>query len=380
MSTKRLNIMANILIFILISVLFIWLLSYIKHVVFMIIASIFLAYLLKPPVDFLCIYGLNIKKWGKKKCDCKGLPRTVAIIIVYIILIFIIIFLLSFALPKINYEAVKFIKNFPYIIASLQKNIEALNKWMKPRVSQEIQDYINQSLLKNLEELANSMMNLAKQSFTFIGAVFSTLATIFIVPLLAFLFLKDSDIYKDWFLSIFPLAWRKELQEILNKIDAGLGGFIRGQILVCVCTGLSIIIALYAWQIDYALLIGTIAGILNIIPFAGPIIGSIPAILLALTKSPFTALGVLVTFLAIHEIEKQLISPTLVGRSVGLPTLIVLISILAGIELLGVIGVLIAVPTAIALKVILSHIHQKWSQTWPENNRNNNNGTGYVEI
>jgi predicted PurR-regulated permease PerM len=345
----------------------------------MIVASIFLAYLLKHPVDFLCLYGLNIKKWGKKS-DSKGLPRTVAIIIVYIILIFIIIFFLSFALPKINYEAVKFINNFPYLIASLQKNIEALNKWMKPRVSQEIQDYINQSLLKSLEEMANSMMNLAKQSFSFIGAIFSTLATIFIVPLLAFLFLKDSDVYKDWFLSIFPLAWRKELQEILNKIDDGLGGFIRGQILVCVCTGLSIIIALYAWQIDYALLIGTMAGILNIIPFAGPIIGSIPAMLLALAKSPLTALGVLVTFLAIHEIEKQLISPTLVGRSVGLPTLIVLISILAGIELLGVIGVLIAVPTAIALKVILSHIHQKWSNTWPEHNINNSDGTGHVEI
>ena len=379
MSSRRLNIMANILIFILISVLFIWLLSYIKRVVFMIIASIFLAYLLKPPVDFLCLYGLNIKKWGKKS-DSKGLPRTVAILIVYIILLFIIVFFLSFALPKINYEAVKFISNFPDILASLQKNIEALNKWMKPRISQEIQDYINQSLFKSLEELANSLMNLAKQSFSFIGAVFSTLATIFIVPLLAFLFLKDSDVYKDWFLSVFPLAWRKELQEILNKIDAGLGGFIRGQILVCICIGSSIIIALYAWQIDYALLIGTMAGILNIIPFAGPVIGSIPAMILALARSPLTALGVLVTFLAIHEIEKQLISPTLVGHSVGLPTLIVLISILAGLELLGVIGVLIAVPAAIALKVILSHIHQKWSSTWPENNANNSDGTGHVEI
>jgi predicted PurR-regulated permease PerM len=181
----------------------------------MIIASIFLAYLLKPPVDFLCLYGLNIKKWGKK-CETKGLPRTVAILIIYMILIFIIIFFLSFALPKINYEAIKFINNFPGIIASLQKNIEALNRWMKPRVSEGMQDYINQSLLKSLEEVANSLMNLAKQSFSFIGAIFSTLATILIVPLLAFLFLKDADVYKDWFLSIFPLAWRKELQEILN--------------------------------------------------------------------------------------------------------------------------------------------------------------------
>jgi len=345
----------------------------------MIIASIFLAYLLKPPVDFLCLYGLNIKKWGKK-CETKGLPRTVAILIIYMILIFIIIFFLSFALPKINYEAIKFINNFPGIIASLQKNIEALNRWMKPRVSEGMQDYINQSLLKSLEEVANSLMNLAKQSFSFIGAIFSTLATILIVPLLAFLFLKDADVYKDWFLSIFPLAWRKELQEILNKIDDGLGGFIRGQILVCICTGLSIIIALYAWRIDYALLIGTVAGILNIIPFAGPILGSVPAMLLALAKSPLTALGVLITFLAIHEIEKQLISPTLVGHSVGLPTLIVLISILAGLELLGVIGVLVAVPSAIALKVILSHIHQKWTTTWPENNPNNSDGTGHVEI
>ncbi|HPZ07901.1 MAG TPA: AI-2E family transporter [Candidatus Eremiobacteraeota bacterium] len=366
MSGKRLSFMANILIFILIGVAIIWILSYIKHVVFMIIVSVFMAYLIKPPVDFLCKYGLNIRKWGKR-CECKGLSRTASIIIVYIILIFVIIFLLSFAVPKINSEAVKFINNFPQIINSLEQNIQNLNNWIKPRLPVEVQDYINQSLLKALEEIGNFIMNLAKQTFSIIGTIFSTLASLLIVPLLAFLLLKDADFYRDWFLLIFPLAWRKELQSILIKIDDGLGGFIRGQILVCICIGISIIIALYAWGIDYALLIGTSAGILNIIPYAGPIVGSIPALLLAFAKSPLTGLGVLITFLVIHEIEKQLISPALVGHSVGLPTLIVIISILAGIELLGILGVLIAVPSAVTLKVVLTHIHQKWSQTWPEN-------------
>jgi predicted PurR-regulated permease PerM len=368
MSSKRLNIIANIVGLILIIVAILWLLSYIKRIVFIISASIILAYLIKPPVDFLCKYGLHIKFW-KKDTPGKGLSRTLSIMIIYLILLLVLIFFLSFVVPKINNEAVKFITSFPDILSSFQKNLEKLNEWLKPKVPEEVHNYIYQSILKGLEELGNSLVNLIKQSFSIIGAIFSTLATILIVPLLAFLFLKDIDSYRTWFLSIFPMHWRKELITILNKIDEGLGGFIRGQILVCICIGISTIIGLYILGIDYAFLLGTIVGMLNIIPFAGPILGSIPAVVLAFaTKSPGTAFGVIIMFLIIHEVEKNYISPPLVGRSVGLPTLVILISILAGAELFGIVGVLVAVPFVVASKVILSHIHQKWEQTWPENN------------
>jgi len=231
-----------------------------------------------------------------------------------------------------------------------------------------LQESFYQSISKGIEELGNTAVNIAKKSFSIIGTIFSTIASLFIIPLFAFLFLRDIDNYKDWVLSLFPMAWRKEIRSILTDIDKGLGGFIRGQLLVSICIGTTIIISLSLWNVSYAVLIGTIAGILNMIPFAGPILGSIPAIILAFAESPPKALGVLITFLVIHEIEKQLISPTLVGHSVGLPTLVVLISIMISGELMGVIGILIAVPSAIVLKVLFLHFHKKWAQTWPENN------------
>jgi len=359
------TIINTVIILVIVTVVF-WLLSHISHVVFLFIGSVLLAYLIKPPVDFLCSYGFNIKSW-KTRCACKGLPRTLSILIVYLILLLVIIFFLSFAVPKIQSEAGKFVNNFPQNIVTLQQKLQDLDKWLEPKLPSELHAILYEGVNSSLEELVNSLVNLVKQSFSIIGTIFSTLATILIVPLLAFLLLKDVDNYRQWFLALFPMGWRKEILSILNKIDEGLGGFIRGQILVCICIGFTTIIALYLWGIDYAFLLGTMVGILTIIPFAGPIVGAIPAMILAFAKSPAIALGVLITFIVIHEVEKQLISPALVGRSVGVPTLVILISILIGAELFQFVGVLVAVPFTITLKVIFEYFHQKWAQNWPEN-------------
>ena len=366
MVNKKFNVIINIVTAIIVTAVLLWLLSHVKHVVFLFIGSVLLAYLVKPPVDFFCSYGFNINSW-RSKCKCKGLPRTLSIIIVYLALLLVIIFFLSFAVPKIQSEAVKFVKNFPETMLVVQNELMALNKWLKPKLPEELYNIIYEGANSGLEELVNSLVSLVKQSYTIAGAIFSTLATILIVPLLAFLLLKDADNYRKWFLSLFPMGWRKEILSILSKIDDGLGGFIRGQILVCISIGITTIIALYAWGIDYAFLLGTMVGILNIIPFAGPIVGALPAVILAFAKSPAIALGVIITFILIHEIEKQLISPALVGRSVGLPTLVILLSVLIGAELYKFVGVLMAVPFTITLRVIFEYVHQKWSKSWPEN-------------
>lgn len=380
MEKKKFNLILNVIGIIVIGFFVFKLLSFIKHLVFLIIASVLTAYLLKPPVDFLCVYGFNFKK---NKSDSKGLSRTISIFVVYAVMLLIIIFLISFAVPKIQSEATKFVSNFPDVKDAFLKNMERMDQWLKPRVPEELYQRINQTIIntiqQTLQEVGTFLTDIVIKSGSIIGAIFSTLATILLVPLLAFLLLKDADIYKEWFLNLFPMDWRKEILSVLSKIDDGLGSFIRGQILVCICIGISTIIAFTIFRLDYAIFLGTLVGILNIVPFAGPILGAVPPLLLAIaTKSPLVVFGVFLSFIVIHELEKQIVAPALVGHSVGLPTVVILISVIGGAEVYGFIGVLVAVPFVLTLRVILMHFHQKWSETWPENKFRESSSTELV--
>lgn len=110
------------------------------------------------------------------------------------------------------------------------------------------------------------------------------------------------------------------------------------------------------------MIIGLIAGIFNIVPYFGPIIGAFPAVIFALLKSPLTALYVIILFVAVNQIESSIISPSILGEHVGLHPVTVIFSIISGGYLFGVLGVLLAVPVASIVKVVLRYVRNKLLQ------------------
>jgi predicted PurR-regulated permease PerM len=146
------------------------------------------------------------------------------------------------------------------------------------------------------------------------------------------------------------------------EMDNSLGSFIRGQLLISAIVRILIAVGLSIMGVDFALIIGLIAGIFNIVPYFGPIIGAVPAVVFALLKSPLTAVYVVLLFAVVNQVESSIISPNILGEHVGLHPVTVIFSIISGGYLFGILGVILAVPVTSIVKVTLRYVHNKLLQ------------------
>lgn len=197
------------------------------------------------------------------------------------------------------------------------------------------------------------------------GTLLSSLVTLVTVPVLTFYFLKDADIIKEAAQKMVPPESRAWVFPLTKQVDHVLAGFIRGQLIVALFVGVLSGTALMILGIDFAILLGIIAGITNIIPYLGPFIGAVPAILMALLTSPLKTLWVILAFLAIQQVESSIISPRIVGQRVGLHPALVILSLLIGGAMWGLVGLIIAVPFAGIIRVLVLRTIQWFQSRYP---------------
>jgi predicted PurR-regulated permease PerM len=160
-------------------------------------------------------------------------------------------------------------------------------------------------------------------------------------------------------LALFPLEKRERAEEILMLIRERVSGWIIGQIAAILLIFVLTWIGLAALGVEYAFTFAVLTGILEIVPFFGPILAAVPPTLVAFVDSPTKALVVVVIYVAIHQIEAHIISPMVMARSVQLHPVMVILAVLAMGDLLGVAGVILAVPIAAVVTVLLDELYVK---------------------
>ena len=198
-----------------------------------------------------------------------------------------------------------------------------------------------------------------------ISSVMSSLVTLVMIPVLTFYFMKDASLIGEAAHRMIPPGSRQWVLPLASRIDEVLGGFIRGQLIVAAFVGVMSGLAMLILGIDFAILIGLIAGITNIIPYLGPFIGAIPAVLMALLTSPLKTIWVILAFVVIQQVESSVVTPRIVGKRVGLHPAFVLLALLLGGSLGGLVGLLIAVPTAAVIRVLVMTSIQWFQKRYP---------------
>jgi Predicted permease len=143
-------------------------------------------------------------------------------------------------------------------------------------------------------------------------------------------------------------------------IDDVLSAYLRGQLLLCLFVGGMATLALLIIGVPFALVLGVVAGILEALPFVGPILGAIPAVLVALLSNPMSALWVAVAFLAIQQVENLLLVPRIAGKSVKLHPAMVMVVLVVGNELAGLVGMLLAVPITAVLRDLFKYLYLRF--------------------
>lgn len=295
-----------------------------------------LAYLLEPPVTELSRLGL---------------PRSAAILIVYAVVGLVLASVFVYVVPATLAELNRLGQNLPVYTGQVQgfaSNLQA--RYHRAAMPEGLRVAIDQAILgvqRGIQEEIHTAVGI-------IMGLFKALFSILIAPIIAFYLLKDLDYFKARFVASIPRKWRSEVLALMAELNAVIGGFVRGQLLVASAVGVMAAGAMVLLRLKFASIVGIVAGLAEIIPYFGPVLGAIPAVALGLMISPLKAVQVIVAFALIQQIENGVIGPMVIGDRVGLHPLAVIFAILAGGLFAGIWGMLLAVPVAGFVKVISS--------------------------
>lgn len=321
-----------------------------KYLFFLIVLSIFFAYLIDPLVR-------AIRRPFKERSLEKIMPRSLAILIAYILVFTIVGAAIANLAPKVVAQAKEFAVNLPVYAASFQEGVREFNtRFDNVRIPEELQTKINENIGVLIGTLSTFI------STVIIGGLLLNLVTyspwLVLVPILSFFFLKDVNFFRLSMLRFFPSGrWRARAEAVMSDVNSTLAAYTRAQLLSCLIIGSVCMIGFYILDVKYALLLGILAGILEFIPLLGPLTLGITATLIATFSGSGSQGFSVFIFLAVLRIVHDYITyPRIVRDGVHLPPLAIILCVLAGEQIAGIPGVFLSIPIVAIGTVLYKHI------------------------
>jgi predicted PurR-regulated permease PerM len=326
--------------------LFIILLWQLKSLLVILMISAVLAATLAPIVD----YGEKIK-----------IPRWLGVILAYLLIILLITTAGLIIGPTVITQIQRLLQKLPTyldIITTLTQSLIIRFGITEPKALNLIDQWLDlQGLtawaVKWSQKLIVSSLGITKG---IVGGVLNVLLSIIFS---GYMLASSSTLIKD-FVSLFPSPWDNRLEAQFPLVSDRMGKYIQGRILVSLILGIVITIGLkFIGITEFALGLGVIAGFTNLIPFFGPVLGSIPALIVAIAQNGWTFWWVLLLFVIIQNVETYVLDPLLVGSSVKIQPLYQLLAVLGGVQVLGIIGAIIAPPWVAGAGVVIENLYLK---------------------
>jgi predicted PurR-regulated permease PerM len=335
------------LVVLLLTALVITLLYQLSFLLFLIVLAIFFAYLLEPLVKL-------IRRPFKSRNLEKFMPRAVAIVISYLLVFSVLVVAVSYLAPLIISQIQEFAANLPNYAVLVQERIVELNN----RYSQMIPERFQVQIYENIGSFLQSF---GVWLTGFLGIVAVYIATYFpwllLIPILAFFFLKDVHLYQSLFLRCFPAGrWRIGAESLLNDVNTTLAAYARAQLISCLLIGTICTLAFTLIGLDYALLLGILAGIFEFVPLLGPLTISIIAVLVGLfSDNPWVALWTAIFMVCLRMTHDYVTYPRIVRDGIHLHPFAIILSVLAGEQIAGIPGVFLSIPIVAILTVLYKH-------------------------
>jgi predicted PurR-regulated permease PerM len=329
------------------------------------IIALVIAYLLHPLVSWIDrIISKYIKPLAADADNSnkyQHLRRTLSVLITYLFFLFVLV-LLVYGLYILISGSLPRHLDLNSMILAIGNYSQTYNELFNRLIT-----YIQTAGFS--EGLKNQLLGfiILAQNFIgdFISGLFSSLQrggnnllAIMMGVVISFYLLKDieyfNNLYHECTVLLFNRSHNEKLSGFLTEVNGVVGNFIRGQLLVALIVGVFSSIALYLVGLDYAVLVGMTVGLCDIIPYFGPVVGSVIAVIVALvTGSPMKALLAVVALWVVQQLEGNIIAPKIIGKRVGLHPVFIILAIVIGGYFFGLVGMLLAVPTAGITKLIL---------------------------
>ncbi|UOQ46294.1 AI-2E family transporter [Halobacillus salinarum] len=340
--TKRLTISFIVLLFLL---LLAWLFPYYDHILVMIckillpfLIAIVLSLLLHPLVRLL---------------EDAGMKRSFAILLLFAVFFTLAGFGIYRGYPKL-------IEQLKLLSEQLPQLMQAYQGWTQEFYEQteRFPDGIHHRLDGSFTKFEGWLSARVMSVVTGMSGIFDFILLVAVIPVMTFYFLKDDKVIFRACIQILPKKWHDEAHRLGGELSHSLGGYIRGQLLISLFVGVLASIGFWLAGVPYPLVLGIVAGITNIIPYFGPLLGAVPASIVALTVSVKTFFFALIAITVIQVLEGNLLSPYIMGKSIHIHPLLIIFALIAGGELAGIPGMILAVPALTCLKAIILEVRR----------------------
>lgn len=274
------------------------------------------------------------------------IPRWISVSIAYLLLFAFAALLLYIIIPPAIEQTASLISSVPHLISKLPSSISI---------------YINDKVVSDQQQLfslSQQLKNISQSLMSYITSFFGSITAMIMILVISFYLLLKHDSVEETFFSFVPEEKRKHSIEIYNKISIKIGNWFRNRILLSLIITVVVFVFLRILNIPYALSLGVLAGILDVVPIIGPIVVAIiTALIIALTGIWWQILASLIFYIVLHEIEDNYLGPKLLGKAIGLSPVIIILVFAIGAKLGGIVGAILSIPIAAGVYVLI--------QNWP---------------
>ncbi|WP_288089207.1 AI-2E family transporter [Roseiflexus sp.] len=339
-----------------------WMLWTTRPVLIPFIIGLVLAYLMAPAVDFF-------DRW---------MPRWLSILVVYILGFLGIAATFALIIPPLIEQVERLIRQLPSF-REVQTFIDSIIRQYRDQVPPSLQQPIEDSLANLLRSLQNNIDTYLQRGGAFLlNQLIQLLNTVTFIlgfislPIWLFYVLYDKHRGRVFFNQLVHPRARADFWNVWDIVNRVLGGYIRGQIILCVSVGLAVGIGLVGLEMlgfplgDYILVLSLIAGVTEFIPVLGPTIGAIPGVILGFGISPTAGIAVLLLYIAVQQLENSLLVPRIIGESVGVHPAVLTVAMIVMGTLFGLFGILLAAPAVATVRDLFKYTYLRLEGCTPE--------------
>ncbi|HWK23203.1 MAG TPA: AI-2E family transporter [Ureibacillus sp.] len=309
-------------------------------------------YLLRPFVRLA-------EKSGKGK-----FPRSLVILILYVIVGALLTLLSLLVYPFLRDQFTNLVEEFPnYFMRFIETTVTFLNNSRFDELFSKYFDYdevltnVTNDLVTTMKDtFANVASSIASGITGFVSTLTGIVLSLVTVPFILFYLLYEGEKLPKFILRLFPPRARNEVGQVLKEMDKQVSSYILGQILVSICIGVMMTIGFLIIGLDYAFLLGILAMVTSVVPYLGPAIAIIPALVIAIVTSPMMLVYLIIVWTVVQLVEGKFITPNIMGKSLSVHPITIIFVLLTFGSLFGVAGVILGIPAYALLKVLVSHL------------------------
>lgn len=313
-----------------------WLAYRLLPIILLLFAAIVLGIAIRPGVD-----------WMRER----GVLRHAGVIVIYLILLAALAGLLMLLAPFIADQVTQFSKNLPGYYADLRNWMIGSGNQLLHNIGLRIPTQL--ALLFQRPSNGTEVLSNVSLTFLYTGAALKGIFELLAVFLLAYYWTQEGSLVMRTLLRFIPAARRSGAREFMHLAEERIGGYIRGQGLLCLIIGAAALVAYLLIGMPFALVLAVIAGLTEMIPVVGPVLGAIPAVLVALSVDPAKVPWVLGALVMIQLLENAWLVPHIMRNSIGVNPIIIILSIMAFGSVFGFLGALLALPSAAMIQLII---------------------------